>query len=93
MKHNSEEESVMNIEKNLNNLNFKNSSYQNVPQPNQMHKFLQATTPTNTNSGLDFKQMMKSPMMKSDVIIQYQGKSPFPEERRKSKLNIVKKLI
>ena len=90
MKYHSEEESVMNVEKNLNNLNFKNPSYQNVPQANQMHKFIQGTTPTNTNSGSDFKQMMKSPMMKSDAIIQNQNHSPFPEEKRKSKLNIVK---
>ena len=66
--------------------------FQNIPT-NQIHKFSQGQTPTNTAgiNMVDFKQMTKSPMIKQEMMVQNVA-SPYPEEKKKSKLNIVRRL-
>jgi len=85
-KHHSEEE-ITNLEKNT---NYKAISIQQNILPNQPPKFIQGA-PTNVVL-TDFKQLGKSPLIKQEMMGQSLN-SPYPDEKKKSKLNIVYFLI
>ena len=86
LRHHSEED-MTNIEKPN---NYKPMNYQPLSQSQQPPlKYMQGATPTNINAGMaDFKQMGKSPLIKQEILSQSLN-SPYPEEKKKSKLNIV----
>lgn len=86
MKHHSEEEIHANIDKNA--LNYKNLSYHNIAQSANL-KMYQGATPTNTTSSALMTQ--KSPIViKQEFIMNSQNiASPFQEEKKKTRLNIV----
>lgn len=89
MKHHSEEEIHANIEKNA--MNYKNLSYHNLAQSSNL-KMYQGTTPTNTNTNALLTQ--KSPIINKEFILNNQSiASPFQEDRKKTRLNIVLNLF
>ena len=83
LRHHSEEDVTSNP-------NYKPMNYQPLSQSQQPPlKYMQGATPTNINAGItDFKQMGKSPLVKQEILSQSLN-SPYPEEKKKSKLNIV----
>lgn len=74
-------------------MNFKNLGY--IPNPSPSMKMYQGATPTNSTSATGFL-MQKSPILKQEYMFGNQNQmnaSPFQDEKKRTKLNIVNFLL